>query len=621
MTTTSPTIETEDPGVMKALAAFKQRIAERISERFDTWVNPWTGMGTARDRTTATTFEPSCGLTPQECSAMYHHDGLAARIVDLVPREMLREGFSLQAPEVDEAEVKAVEKELADLAVVAQGLEGLIWGRCMGGAIVLIGADDGRKLDEPLDVRGVRGIRFLKVYDRRRVQIEKTYKNSRSKSNGQPELYRIDPIDGESSVIVHESRCWRFRGAMTAEEERRALSGWEYSVLQRGYDAVRRFHGAHASAESLISDASQGVWRISGLIDAITGGQWARIQSRLMATEMGRSVFRAVVIDADKNEDFTKIPNSFSGVSDMLDRFANYLAAIYEIPVTVLMGQAPAGLAATGDADVRMLYDRIASERNVTLTPFLLRLVEILRRGETGWEVVYPPLWQESPSEKADRELKESQRDTAYMTAGVVTPEEVALSPHLDDVYPQIDREMRRLLLAEEQATIAFGGGETSTGNAMSLEIAPTDVALTVTVNEVRASKGLKPLPNGDVTLAQFKAQQESGVAPGSAAEQNGTTLATSAAPPGDNVPTEDDEAAPQDEEAARFARELNEYVNPKTGEKGARRCEHLALNRCTKCGIERVRRVVGSDDEGNPVYGVEWRPIGSKVAPSGGES
>lgn len=559
-------VETEDPGVMKALAAFKQRIAERISERFDTWVNPWTGMGTARDRTTATTFEPSRGLTPQECSGMYHHDGLAARIVDLVPREMLREGFSLQASEVDEAEVKAVEKELADIAVVAKGLEGLIWGRCMGGAIVLIGADDGRKLDEPLDVRGVRGIRFLKVYDRRRVQIEQTYKNSRSKSYGQPELYRIDPIDGESSVIVHESRCWRFRGAMTAEEERRALSGWEYSVLQRGFDAVRRFHGAHASAEFLISDASQGVWRISGLIDAITSGQWSRIQSRLMATEMGRSVFRAVVIDADKNEDFTKIPNSFSGVSDMLDRFANYLAAIYEIPVTVLMGQAPAGLAATGDADVRMFYDRVASERNVTVTPFLLRLVEILRRGETGWEVVYPPLWQESPSEKADREQKEATRDATYIDKGVVTPEEVALSPHLDDVYPQIDREMRRLLIEEDKRAALAGE--------------PTE-------------------PETDKPSAP----------------------AAPAAPPGDDVPTEDDEAAPQDDEAARFARELNEYVNPKTGEKGARRCEHLALNRCTKCGIERVRRVVGSDDEGNPVYGVEWRPIGSKVAPSGGES
>lgn len=492
-------VETEDPGVLAALASFKRRIAERISERFDTWVNPWTGWGTSRDKTTATTFEPSAGLQPAECSAMYHHDGLAARIVDLVPREMLREGFSLQHPDVDEAEVKATETELVDLATTAKALEGLIWGRCMGGAIVLIGADDGRKLDEPLDVQAVKGVRFLKVYDRRRVQIERTYADTRSKNYGEPELYRIDPIDGQSSVIVHESRCWRFRGAMTAEEERRALAGWEYSVLQRGYDAVRRFHATHASAEHLIDDASQGVWKIKGLIDALTSGQWQRIHSRLVATEMARSTLRAVAIDAGGEEDFTKIPNSFGGVSDMLDRFANYLAAIYEIPVTVLMGQAPAGLAATGDADVRMFYDRIASERGVTLTPFLLRLVQILRRGETGWEVVYPPLWQESPAEKADRELKESQRDTAYMTAGVVTPEEVALSPHLDDVYPQIDREMRRLLIEEDKRAALAGE--------------PTD-------------------PEADEPAAP-------------------------AAPPG-GVPTEDDEVATQDEEPIRLASEMN---------------------------------------------------------------
>lgn len=454
MTTEAKMIDS--PGIWDA---FKSRLVARV----DSWMNPWTGQGTARDKTAAGRFDPSLPLVPQECADLYHGDPIAARIVDLIPREMLRQGFSLERDdEADEAadddqRVRDVEGRLRELDAQEVLLDGFIWGRCMGGALVFVGVDDGLDASKPLDPKRAKGISFLKVYDRRRVSVQQRYENPKLTKFGEPEIYRIDPIEGVSvgsGAGVHESRCIRFGGARTGEYERRTLDSWDYSVLQKVYEAIRRFHGMSASSEALMTDASQGVFYMSGYVDAITSGQVDRVFQRLIATDMGRSALRSMVVDADPKlgEKFEKVQTTFAGIGDMLDRGANYLSAATEIPVTVLMGQAPAGLSATGDADIRLFYDRVRTEQKNQLEPRILRLVEILTGGEVdGWRVCFPSLWQESPKERAERQKAEAERDVAYIDAEVVTPEEVALAPHLEEVYPNLDRELREVL--EERAT------------------------------------------------------------------------------------------------------------------------------------------------------------------------
>ena len=52
-----------------------------------------------------------------------------------------------------------------------------------------------------------------------------------------------------------------------------------------------------------------------------------------------------------------------------------------------------------------------------------------------------------------------------------------------------------------------------------------------------------------------------------------------------------------------------------KMTESGIARCEHGHSNRCHICGIERVRDFT-LDDDGQPVWAIEWRPIPKVVAP-----
>jgi phage-related protein (TIGR01555 family) len=101
------------------------------------------------------------------------------------------------------------------------------------------------------------------------------------------------------------------------------------------------------------------------------------------------------------------------------------------------MGQAPAGLNATGDSDIRWFYDHVAASQVKELRPQLNRLVRILLRAKTGptkgtepesWKVVFPPLWEMTDLEKAELRNKQAQTDVAYIQAGVLDPSEVAVS-------------------------------------------------------------------------------------------------------------------------------------------------------------------------------------------------
>jgi hypothetical protein len=231
---------------------------------------------------------------------------------------------------------------------------------------------------------------------------------------------------------AHESRTVVFRGAHTGAQERQANLDWDFSVLQRPYEALRQFDAIYKAAEIMMTDASQAVFKMRGLLAMIAGGQLQELATRANFIDMTRGISRSVMLDADGGEEFTKVATSFAGVGDMLDRAANRLAAASKIPVPILMGQAPAGLNATGDSTIRIFYDGIRSAQKQDLEPKLERLIRVVaiaeRVGDRKFGITFPSLWLETPAEKAARELVEAQTATAWITIEVLTPDEVAIA-------------------------------------------------------------------------------------------------------------------------------------------------------------------------------------------------
>lgn len=470
----------------------------------DNWQNVFTGLGTSRDKTTHGRFVGLGRVSDSELCALYHQDDIARRVVAEPVIEMHRTGFKVAVDGDPEAGADAV-RRLRSLGGIRALKDAAIWARVYGGSVVLIGANDGLPVEERLNERSIKSVDFFEVIDRR-------YLNRRGR-----EHIEIMGRNGGGSSIVHVSRLIEFGGAHTDTTERERNGGWDHSVITTIYDELRRFNDAWSSASHLISDASQGVFKVSGLMGMIAGGQKANLQTRMELVDMSRSVARSIMLDADEGEDFTRESSSFTDAQSMMDKFMLRMSSAANMPVTRLMGQSPAGMNATGDGDNRLWYDRIEREQEDDLREPAERMMALMLPGQT-WSLSFNPLWQPSAKDASTMRREQADADIKYIQAGVVLPEEVALSRFGADGWSgdtTIDREARTESLEVDERTLVQAA-EVDTGGAPAqagkVVLAPTDIAIVVTVDEARASQGLAPWPDreeGALTVAAFKARKE----------------------------------------------------------------------------------------------------------------
>lgn len=427
---------------MGFLDRFKKAPAKAVS-RVDGWVNPQTGIGTLRDKSNIGFFVPDAPLADLELSALYYHDDLAARIVDERIDQSFRKGYKLAGLEQDQ--IEKLEAEAKRIEVDRRFKEAWRWGRLYGSSLLIVGALDGHMPTEELNPETTRGVAFLNPIDKRTLQIYSRYSNPMLPQYGEPNLYQINPepvnaIDlttgayrssDKEVYYVHESRCIRFNGVETDLLESQKLAGWSYSVLQRVYKVLRQFGLSFSSASILIEEASQGVFKIDGLLSMLTGNERQNLLDRMSLVDMSKGAARSILVDA-ANEDYTRIPVNFSGLPDMLDRVMQRLAAATGMPVTLLMGQSPAGMNATGASDFQHWYDSIASEQEKELTPRLLKIYQLLAQGlgidATELEIEWQSLVEDDEGAQAENYSKIAAADIAYISAGVLMPEEVALA-------------------------------------------------------------------------------------------------------------------------------------------------------------------------------------------------
>ena len=397
-----------------------------MTQRFDNWSNALSGLGhSLRDKVLQTQYTPDAVLSDARLEDLYHGDDMAARVCDLIPDEMLRQGFQIQCEDADLA--NDLSKQLEQLGAREKLNEALVWARVLGGSALFIGADDGQNPALPLNLHQTRQIRFLTVLDKRELSPLKSYTDPLYAQFAQTEIYRVDQAE------IHESRLLVFQGTRTSKRRRQQNGGWSYSVLQRLYDVMRQFNLSWQATAHLLSDSAQAVFKLKGLHAQIAANKTSDILQRMELVDMSRSVARAVLLDAE-DEDFKRDSYSFSGVPELLDKFMLRLAAAARMPVSLLMGQAPARLNATGDSDIRFFYDQVKAEQEHTLKPQLKRLVQVLlatypgQRAGEGFDVTFPALWQETELEKAQLRKLQSEIDATYIQNQVLLPEEVALN-------------------------------------------------------------------------------------------------------------------------------------------------------------------------------------------------
>lgn len=413
--------------------------------RFDSWVNAVSGLGhSMRDKAVHTEFSASHVLPDETLEGLYHGDDMAARVCDLLPDEMLRQGFLIQCDEAD-----AIHKELDALGAREKLNEALVWSRVFGSAALFVGIDDNQDQSLPLKLESARKLKFLTVLEKRELQPATWYRDPLEASFGQVQTYRI------ANNEIHESRILLFHATRTSKKRRAMNGGWSYSVLQRMYDVMKQFNVSWQSTAHLMLDSAQAVFKLKGLHAQIAANKTSEILQRMELVDMSRSVARAVLLDAE-DEDFKRDTNQLGGVGEILDKFTLRLAAAARMPVSLLMGQAPAGLNATGDSDIRFFYDQVKAAQEHTLRPALERLIRMVLacRGQTSdFTVSFPALWQETEREKAELRKIQADIDASYIQQGVLLPEEVAMNRFRESGFStetSISLDERKVILEDD---------------------------------------------------------------------------------------------------------------------------------------------------------------------------
>ncbi len=429
-----------------------------LGKRLDGWMNVFTGAGVpGRDKRVATNFAAQQILPDAELSALYRGEGFAARVVDLPANDMVREWFKVEG-DTD----GAILGYLDDLKARGEFSRALKWSRLFGGGLIVMGLDDGQELDEELKEDNLQSISFLHTYDKGQAHRKSFYTDQENPKFGQTEIYTITPNQG-TPIEVHETRVLPFDGIDIPRRARSERNGWGDSVLQRVFTRLRGLADAYIGIEALINEFVIGVLTIDNLQDLIAGGQEDDVRKRLALIDLSRHTLRTILID--KEEEYKRISAQAGGLHQLLNKLEQAMSAVSGIPVTLLFGQSPAGLKATGDSDIRFYYDSVAAQQEVRLRTPTERLVLLAQKAKKGptkgaeletWKVVFVPLWQPTEAQIVEMRGKQAETDERYINTGVLMPEEVSLSRFGGDEYSVETHisEERQEQLAEEAKSI-----------------------------------------------------------------------------------------------------------------------------------------------------------------------
>lgn len=380
--------------ILGSFGAVLTQLVDGVSElkplRWDSWVNLATGFGTSRDKSMASSFQPGQLLTDQDFRALYTFDDLAGKIADAYPKEEMRLGFGIggYAPE----EISAAEKYLRKFELPQSITDARIWGNVFGGSAIWPLVADGLAPEEPLDLDKIQTVLGLRVIDRRWLIPEVWYYTG--PKAGYPELYRIvQPTQGGALLTIgriHETRLVKFPGARTEWQQKLTHMMWDDSVYLKVYDALRSSGNTWKAIETLVCDANQGVFKIQNLFDLVTAdpaqqddaanfaqSPSGKLLKRISFMDRTRSVGRAIVLDKDL-EDFERKPTSFAGLAELSDRAWKRVSAASDTPMCILVGDAPAGLNATGDPQLEGFYSKVSQNQVQLDEPRIRQLLRIL---------------------------------------------------------------------------------------------------------------------------------------------------------------------------------------------------------------------------------------------------
>lgn len=407
----------------------------------DGWTNLLTGLGTKADKSKHTRARNSIIIPDMELEAIYADDGLGARIVDLLPEDMLKKGWHYEF-ENEKEDLENISKKYDDILesihIHDKISEAFKWARLYGGAIIIIGAFDGGELSQPLNIRRIKTFENLKVIPRPNIEFGtmEFQKDPNKPRFGEVEYYPISFRVGETYQMakVHWSRVIEIHGIKLPYTGKSNIPSeyryWGVPVLQRVKDNLGNLGASFGSLSELMQELCIGKYKFRDLADILSAPDGNKlIQNRVSVMDVTKSTFHSVFMDAE--DDYVRETLSFGGVSDILYQFMMLVSSNTGYPMTRLFGISPGGLNSTGDSDTYSYYDMVESKQRLELKPILKRILGIISEWQKIEmpEIIINPLEQMSEKEQAELDSQKANTEKikmetyqGYIDMGIMEP-------------------------------------------------------------------------------------------------------------------------------------------------------------------------------------------------------
>jgi len=432
--------------------------------------NPLTGFGTARDPGSYAKAQPVQELNDYELAALYQ-DGMIQKCVDPYPIEGAEvwmkytfqrstsygtygvggdavEDYLDSKVHIDLGNTLDPDRILSTASLKDLFREQSLSSRIFRNGWLLIGADDGQELSEPINPNGIKSIRWIEPLNH--WEIQPVYHKQSSYSN--PIHYQMRRWGNDKSndevpknALIHKTRIIKFAGKPRPEAAHlySACPGMDYSIIDGVFKAIARGSQSLDSLSYMIQTASVFDYGLEGLSDynpneseeeraAREAAQAARMQSIMFAL----STLRIFLRDASK-ETMTTVNRNFGGTSEAIDRIMDAIAFYSDVPRYKIFGQSTGGglgSSAQEGMEERDWDGRLTAWRSQNwATPYLYlgKLALLAKDGVSrgrllpGLGVSIPSCLKKSTEEKLSQLDQFATAAQKFIAMGVLDPMEV----------------------------------------------------------------------------------------------------------------------------------------------------------------------------------------------------
>lgn len=290
-----------------------------------------------------------------------------------------------------------------------------------GNCHIVLDIDDGRELNEPVDMLSIQGIRSGALFGRDRITYNRGYFGKEPHYTAMMD----DLKPGYASYVpdIHPDRVLRFYGVKMTGEMLYRNGFKNRSIIEALIDSFSDMTLTSKAASNYLQSASGFWYKMDGLADMVLQGKQKDIEKRLELFKAGLSSLGLMVLDANR-EDAGFINRSFSGVDALVNLVIDNFVACTRIARSRLLGSTKQGaMSESGSSDHTQWAEMVSNYQSDMITPYLSRLTDLLLPSITdtaiAYEISYPSILVKSDRDKAEEYKIYSEADEKYVAMGL----------------------------------------------------------------------------------------------------------------------------------------------------------------------------------------------------------